>query len=357
MIKLTQSTARTLPVMLIDSDDHVAPKTGIAEGSVTVVTSKDGGALTGFTLTGLWTELGQGLYTIDFAIGDLNTVGYFAYLVTAAGCDQYSGMMYVEAAAVTAATIADAVWDEVLTGATHNAATSAGRRLRQASDTLIIHDESCQAGGAANELILDAGASDIDDFYINDIVILTSGPGSIQARHIDSYVGADRKCILNREWDDFVGDPPDGDTNFVIRANTTVHIHGLTAEGLAEINAEVDRALDTAIPAVPTGGSINDVLGETYAAAVIAAGGVITINAIEGDIGDLQDDVDTVQASIDAAQAYLDYIYQKERGRWKIESNQLTYYEDDGVTVLRRFNLFNKVGVASGENPYERVPV
>ena len=67
MIKLTQSTARSLPVMLIDSDDHVAPKTGIVEGSVTVVTSKDGGALTGFTLTDKWTELGQGLYTIDFS--------------------------------------------------------------------------------------------------------------------------------------------------------------------------------------------------------------------------------------------------------------------------------------------------
>ena len=95
MIKLKQSIARTLPVMLIDSTDHVAPKTGIAEANVTVKTSKDGGALTDFTLTGLWTELGQGLYTIDFAIGDLDTVGFFAYLVTSAGCDQYSGMMYV----------------------------------------------------------------------------------------------------------------------------------------------------------------------------------------------------------------------------------------------------------------------
>lgn len=96
MIKLKQSVARTLPVMMIDSTDHIAPKTGIAEGIVTVVTSKNGGALTGFTLTGLWTELGQGLYTIDFAIGDLNTVGFFAYLVTAAGCDQYSGVVYVD---------------------------------------------------------------------------------------------------------------------------------------------------------------------------------------------------------------------------------------------------------------------
>ena len=63
--------------------------------------------------------------------------------------------------------IADAVWDEVLTGATHNDATSAGRRLRQAADTMIIRDETCQAGGGNDEVILDVDASGVDDFYIN----------------------------------------------------------------------------------------------------------------------------------------------------------------------------------------------
>lgn len=38
------------------------------------------------------------------------------------------------------ATLVDAVWDEVLTGASHNVATSAGRRLRQLGDTVILKD-------------------------------------------------------------------------------------------------------------------------------------------------------------------------------------------------------------------------
>jgi hypothetical protein len=95
VIILNQNEARDLPVLLLDSADHVTAKVGIAEGSVTVKISKNLGALTNFTLTGKWTEIGQGLYKIAFAAGDLDTIGYFGYFVTATGCDQYSGMMYI----------------------------------------------------------------------------------------------------------------------------------------------------------------------------------------------------------------------------------------------------------------------
>lgn len=95
MIVLNKDTARTLPVMMIDDSNHLSPKIGIAEANVTVKISKNLGALTAFTLTGKWAEIGQGLYSIAFASADLDTLGFFAYLVTAAGCDQYSGMMYV----------------------------------------------------------------------------------------------------------------------------------------------------------------------------------------------------------------------------------------------------------------------
>ena len=53
----------------------------------------------------------------------------------------------------------------------------------------------------------------------------------------------------------------------------------------------------------------------------------------------------------------IDYLKQKEAGKWKIEDEQLTYYAEDGVTVLRRFNLYDKKGNPTNLNPYERVPV
>lgn len=123
----------------------------------------------------------------------------------------------------SAADAADAVWDEALTGASHNIATSAGRRLRQAADALITREETCQAGGANNEVILDAGASAVDDFYLYDIVILESGTGAGQSRHIDSYVGGSKTAILNRDWTT----NPDETTNYVLRFDSTKHVHGL----------------------------------------------------------------------------------------------------------------------------------
>ena len=44
-----------------------------------------------------------------------------------------------------------------------------------------------------------------------------------------------------------------------------------------------------------------------------------------------------------------------ESNRWKITSNQLTIYEDDGVTPYLVFNLKNN-GIADGTSPDERVP-
>lgn len=45
-----------------------------------------------------------------------------------------------------------------------------------------------------------------------------------------------------------------------------------------------------------------------------------------------------------------------EMNRWKIASNQLTIYDDNGVTPLYVFNLY-KSGILNGAEPDERVPV
>lgn len=123
MLILDKDTARSLPVMMIDSADHVSPKTGIAEGDVTVNISKNLGSLTSFTITGKWTEIGQGLYSIDFSASDLDTEGFFAYLVTASGCDQYSGMMYVAPATSVK------VWDEA--AGDHTSSGSTGEAVNR----------------------------------------------------------------------------------------------------------------------------------------------------------------------------------------------------------------------------------
>jgi hypothetical protein len=42
--------------------------------------------------------------------------------------------------------------------------------------------------------------------------------------------------------------------------------------------------------------------------------------------------------------------------RWRITSDQFIIYDDDGSTPLYTFDLKDEAGVATTDNPYERVP-
>lgn len=64
-----------------------------------------------------------------------------------------------------------------------------------------------------------------------------------------------------------------------------------------------------------------------------------------------------VLSIVQAMQVDIAFLNQKEQGRWKIENNQLTYYDVGGTIPLKRFNLFDKDGNPTNDSPYERVPV
>ncbi|MCK4788135.1 MAG: hypothetical protein KAV87_30610 [Desulfobacteraceae bacterium] len=213
----------------------------------TAQTANDNGA----DINAILTDTGT---TLDTLIKDVPTVAEFnARTIASADYVVVGDTLAAVTSAGLSAGAVDDIWDELLTGAAHNTATSAGRRLRQAADVMIIREETCQAGGGNDEVILDAAASAVNDFYIYDLIVLSSGTGAGQQRHIDSYVGATNICTVNRNWTT----NPDATTGYVIKADSSKHVHGFLAEAKAEINTEVDGALDTAIPAAPTDGSIN----------------------------------------------------------------------------------------------------
>lgn len=141
----------------------------------------------------------------------------------------------------TVAAIADAVWDERLTGATHNVATSAGRRLRAVgTDVRILRENTCQAGGTASNVILDTGASSIDEFYQdNSVIIITDGTGMGQVRHLENYVGSTKVAEIHPDW----RVTPDETSTYTIIADTGVHVHELESEALVQVNAEMVDAL------------------------------------------------------------------------------------------------------------------
>jgi len=476
LITLKIDTARSLPVLLVDGGGAVV--TDVAEEDVTVVISKNGGALTGFTLTDKWTELGQGLYTIDFADTDLDTVGFFAYLVTATGCDQYSGIMYVSDWETTVDSM-DGKVDSVkaitdllpialiiLSGVSfRGVVTAADPGVSFTISTLagigdgtfvdanspwyayVLRDAGGTAAAPQGEQKRVTGYTSATGLFTtdaftaavavgDDIVVMSNKVASIEdiiadtnelqtdladGGRLDELLDAIKAKTDNLPTDpadeslleaelltvetnvkaaitDAEGNIRDGaydlhmlydDLNTIQTALNAIKGIGWVDENLTTIDALIDaiQAKTDNLPGDPADqssleGSISNMaidivslLSADITDAQTALTAVLTamkgagwtdetlkaikdaVDANGNDIDDAINNQTIMDGKLTAIKLIEDYLKQKESGRWKIANNQLTFYEDDNITPLRTFNLFNKDGAPSNDNPYERYPV
>jgi len=121
----------------------------------------------------------------------------------------------------------DGVWDEILTGATHNISTSAGRRLRELAGTIVWSGTAQGPGTGTNQLQLDAGASGTDGAYDPSLIAIISGTGAGQSRIILEYDGATKTATVDRDWKV----NPDATSEFIVYADAgREHVN----EGLAQ---------------------------------------------------------------------------------------------------------------------------
>jgi hypothetical protein len=149
---------------------------------------------------------------------------------------------------------AAAVWDRVLTGATHNIANSAGRRLRTVDAAFAVHAGTAQAGSTSTTIVLDTGASTVDDIYNGDRVVIVGGTGQAEHGIIVDYVGSTRTATMSRAW----VVTPDATSEFeIVPADVDVEAWNhapVTGDGdWSELQTDVDAILvdtDTTIPAL-----------------------------------------------------------------------------------------------------------
>jgi hypothetical protein len=104
------------------------------------------------------------------------------------------------------------VWDEVLTGATHNVPSSAGRRLRQIASSIVYGGTAQGPGTGNNQIQLDTGASATNGAYDPALIAIEAGTGAGQTRLILQYVGSTRTATVDRDW----RINPDNTSEFVI---------------------------------------------------------------------------------------------------------------------------------------------
>lgn len=142
-------------------------------------------------------------------------------------------------------TVPGIVWDEVLTGATHNVPSSAGKRVRDLSSAVIITGTSPGTGNSAIRIKLDGDASSTDGAYDPAVINIIAGEGIGQSRQIWEYDGANKFAYINRDWK---GDPPDNTSEYVILSNSgDTHIN----EGLATGGGPSTITLNTLASDIP----------------------------------------------------------------------------------------------------------
>jgi len=174
--------------------------------------------------------------------------------------------------------VADAVWDEVLSGATHNITNSAGRKLRALAGQIIREEQAQRAGANSNQIQLDAGASALDGAYDPSQISIIGGTGSGQSRMILEYDGGTKIATVDRNWKV----NPAADSDFIITTHPgREHVNeGLARAGtnntiqLNALASSDDNAYVSQVIFLRSG------LGEDQARTVIAYDGTTKIATV-----------------------------------------------------------------------------
>lgn len=136
-------------------------------------------------------EAGQSRLITGYA-GATGTVSWNAALIGTPADD-------VTFVILAAGTTADAVWDELLTGSTHNINNSAGKRLRALSGA-IFTEGTMQAGSTVATAVLASGESSVDQFFDHARIVIIGGTGIGQEAIITDYDGTSKVCIIAPDW-------------------------------------------------------------------------------------------------------------------------------------------------------------
>lgn len=268
--------------------------------------------------------------------------------------------------------IADQVWDEVLTGATHNISTSAGRRVREIG-AFAIHSGTAQAGNS-HCITLASTASSEDGVYNRNLIVLVDDTGAGQTRTIIDYDGTTKIAIVDRDW----RISPDATTSYQITPYDTPLIvdHGIAQGGSADtitIREYASSTNDTYlcnIVSIVAGtgrgqarlvGSYNGtskvitICGENWAVNPDSTSVYIMMPYGTACISCVNDSaLSQIKTKMEEEGSNLDFIKNIEGGKWHITGNQMIFTKSDNVTEICRFNLFDSLGNPAETNVFRR---
>lgn len=201
---------------ILDNDSLIIDQSTLEDLSITTVSGDIGGLAAG-AIDDVWEA---DTSTMSAAQGIGTVIKDATDLTIANGDPSPSGWD-----ATDSGIVANVVWDEVLTGATHNVQNSSGKRLRAIASDVISSGTGRGAPGAITFLLASAETA-ADDFYNGHILKIISGTGISQERTIEDYTGATDSVTLHT-GDDWTTSPANNDLYEIVGGHAVEvnHIH------------------------------------------------------------------------------------------------------------------------------------
>lgn len=181
--------------------------------------------------------------------------------------------------AATVAGLVDDVWDEVLTGATHNVPSSAGRRLRSIGD---VTSGTVDDAAATTTSFISTLTGTHDDHFADQTLFFTDGSLSGMSRIISEYVSSTKEIIFDEPLPAAPGNGDGFDVN-------PVHVHTETQIADFVWNEIISKAT-------------HNISGS--AAKILRQGGDLV--QIDGVVSDVSPAVDNFDTNLTQADTYFD---------------------------------------------------
>jgi hypothetical protein len=217
----------------------IGSDTQVASVSTTEATNRKG------TYSAAYTDVAAGDYELIALVGSVPVARWFVTLTLTTATFQARDKVNAELDSAATAALVDLIWDEPLTGATHNVATSSGKRLRQA--TAFQQIDSTVIDASATTTTFATGLdSAVDNFYNDSMLVFTDGALAGQVRSIVDYVGATKTIIL----EEALTSAPVNGVAFTI---VSLHIHPVSQIQSGLATASALAAAKTILDKVDTG--------------------------------------------------------------------------------------------------------
>ena len=215
----------------------IGSDTQVASVSSTEATNRKG------TYSAAYTDVAAGEYELIALVGAVPVARWFVTLTLTTATFQARDQVNAELDSAATAALVDLIWDEPLTGATHNVATSSGKRLRQSTAFQQI-DSTVIDASATTTTFVTGLTSAVDDFHNDSMLVFTDGALAGQVRAISDYVGATKTIILEEP----LTSAPVNGVAFTI---VSLHIHPVS---------QIQSGLATAASIVTLRGADSDTL-------------------------------------------------------------------------------------------------